>query len=78
MDGLRKPPTSERGDVVIFGPGATPLMDSLQAATLLGVHPRILQRMVMRGESSAVRVGKLYRFVPSALQEWVLQHNIAS
>ena len=78
MEGQRKPPASERGDIAIFGPGAAPLMDSHQAATFLGVHPRTLQRMVTRGEISAVRVGKLYRFVPSALQEWVMQHNIAS
>jgi excisionase family DNA binding protein len=34
--------------------------------------------MVLRGEIAAVRVGKLWRFVPSAIQEWVAQHSIAS
>lgn len=78
LDGLRKPPVSETARSVIFGPGAAPLVDTQQAAQYLGVHPRTLQRMVTRGEIAAVRVGKLYRFVPSALQDWVLQHNIAS
>ena len=78
MDELRKPPASERFGTPIFGPGAAPLLDCHQAAEYLGVHPRTLQRMVLRGEISAVRVGKLYRFVPSALQEWVLRHNLAS
>ena len=78
MDQLRKTPVSERGSVPIFGRGAVPLLDCHQAAEYLGVHPRTLQRMVLRGEISAVRVGKLYRFVPSAIEEWVVQHNIAS
>jgi excisionase family DNA binding protein len=75
MTELRKPPASEKP---IFGPGADPLMDCNKAAAFLGVHPRTLQRMVMRGEIRAVRVGKLYRFVPSAIQEWVSDHSLAS
>ncbi|MCU1223544.1 MAG: binding domain protein excisionase family [Edaphobacter sp.] len=75
MTELRKPAASEKP---IFGPGADPLMDCNKAAAFLGVHPRTLQRMVMRGEIRAVRVGKLYRFVPSAIQEWVSEHSLAS
>jgi excisionase family DNA binding protein len=75
MTELRKPPVSEKP---VFGPGADPLMDCHAAAAYLGVHPRTLQRMVLRGEIQAVRVGKLYRFVPSAIQHWVLQQNLAS
>jgi excisionase family DNA binding protein len=78
MTELRKPPVSERGPVSIFGPGAAPLMDSSQAAQFLGVHPRTLQRMVLRGQIAGVRVGKLWRFVPSAIQDWIAEHNIAS
>jgi hypothetical protein len=57
MTELRKPPVSEKGMVPIFGLGAVPLMDSNQAAQFLGVHPRILQRMVLRGQIAGVRVG---------------------
>jgi excisionase family DNA binding protein len=78
MTELRKPPVSEKGTVQIFGPGAVPLMDSNQAAQFLGVHPRTLQRMVLRGQIAGVRVGKLWRFVPSAIQDWIAEHNIAS
>lgn len=78
MTELRKPPVSEKGTVQIFGPGAAPLMDSNQAAQFLGVHPRTLQRMVLRGQIAGVRVGKLWRFVPSAIQDWIAEHNIAS
>jgi excisionase family DNA binding protein len=78
MPETRKPPVSERGTVPTFGSGATPLMDSNQAAQFLGVHPRTLQRMVLRGQIAGVRVGKLWRFVPSAIQDWIEDHNIAS
>ncbi len=78
MTETRKPPVSENGNVPAFGPGAAPLLNSNQAAQFLGVHPRTLQRMVLRGEIAAVKVGKLWRFVPSAVQDWVAQHSIAS
>ena len=67
MTELRKLPVSERGTVSIFGPGAAPLMDSNQAAQFLGVHPRTLQRMVLRGQITGVRVGKLWRFAGCCL-----------
>jgi excisionase family DNA binding protein len=78
MSELRRPIASEHAVANIFGPGAAPLLDSHEAAQFLGVHPRTLQRMVLRGEISGVRVGKLWRFVPSALTEWIQQHSIAS
>ena len=78
MSELRKPVASELVVSNIFGPGAAPLLDSHEAARFLGVHPRTLQRMVLRGEISGVRVGKLWRFVPSALTDWVQSRSIAS
>jgi len=75
---LRKPPVSEMGAVPSCGPVGAPLIDSNQAAEFLGVHPRTLQRMVLRGQIAGVRVGKLWRFVPSAIQDWIAEHNIAS
>jgi excisionase family DNA binding protein len=48
-----------------------PLLDSHQAAAILKVHPRTLQRLVHRGEIAAVHVGKLWRFRASALSEWI-------
>lgn len=75
---IQAAPVSEKDIGPIFGPGASPLMDSNQAAQFLGVHPRTLQRMVLRGQIAGVRVGKLWRFVPSAIQDWITEHNIAS
>jgi excisionase family DNA binding protein len=48
-----------------------PLLDSYQAAAILKVHPRTLQRLVHRGEIAAVHVGKLWRFRASALTAWI-------
>jgi excisionase family DNA binding protein len=50
-----------------------PLLDSHQAAALLKVHPRTLQRLVHRGKIHAIQVGKLWRFKASALDAWMNQ-----
>ena len=68
MPESRKPVVSERATGAVFGPSAQPLLNSNQAAQFLGVHPRTLQRMVRRGEINGVRVGKLWRFVPSSIR----------
>jgi len=47
------------------------LLDSQEAATVLGVHPRTLQRMAQRGEIAGVQVGKLWRFRGSSLAAWI-------
>lgn len=46
----KKPPAAERLLPILGRPGVEPLLDSHAAAALLGVHPRTLQRMVLRGE----------------------------
>jgi len=52
-------------------------MGRAQAAAILKVHPRTLQRLVHRGEIAAVHVGKLWRFRASALTAWI-DRDIAS
>jgi len=54
-----------------------PLLDSQQAAAILKIHPRTLQRLVHRGEIHAVHVGKLWRFRASALAAWI-DRSVAS
>ncbi|MEI9980297.1 MAG: helix-turn-helix domain-containing protein [Edaphobacter sp.] len=60
----KKPPVSERG---------TPerLIDSIEAAAIIGIHPRTLKKMARKGVIRAVHVGKLWRFRPSAIDEWI-------
>jgi excisionase family DNA binding protein len=67
----KKPPTSGRLLPILGRAGVEPLLDSHDAAALLGVHPRTLQRMVLRGEIAGVHVGKLWRFRPSAIDKWI-------
>jgi excisionase family DNA binding protein len=67
----RKPPTSEHSLSVPSRHGIEPLLDSNRVAAMLGVHPRTLQRMVLRGEIVGVQVGKLWRFRASAIDEWI-------
>ena len=56
---------------VIAGKEVELLLDSHEAAAVLGVHPRTLQRMAQRGLIAGVQVGKLWRFRPSSLATWI-------
>jgi excisionase family DNA binding protein len=53
------------------------LLDSDEAAALLRIHPKTLQKMARNGEISGVQVGRLWRFRASVLNEW-LEHKMAS
>lgn len=48
-----------------------PLLDSEEAAALLKIHPKTLQKLARSGEVAAIQIGKLWRFRASALDEWV-------
>jgi excisionase family DNA binding protein len=48
-----------------------PLLDSKEAAALLKIHPKTLQKMARNGKISAIHIGKLWRFRASALNEWL-------
>jgi len=67
----KKPPASEHVIPILGRVSVEPLLDSHAAAALLGVHPRTLQRMVLRGEIAGVHVGKLWRFKASAIDQWI-------
>ena len=73
----RKPVVRALSTRLIAGKEVEVLLDSHEAAAVLGVHPRTLQRMVHRGQISGVQVGKLWRFSPSAIFDWI-DHRMAS
>jgi len=50
------------------------LLDDAEAAGLLGVHPKTLQRLARSGEVPAVRIGRYWRYRASALNQWVGLH----
>lgn len=47
------------------------LLDSEEAAGLLKIHPKTLQRMARQGEITAIHIGKLWRFRASVLNQWL-------
>ena len=53
------------------------LLDSDEAAALLKIHPKTLQKMARSGEITGVQIGKLWRFRASVLDDW-LAHKMAS
>lgn len=53
------------------------LLDSDEAAALLKIHPKTLQKMARNGDIAGVQVGRLWRFRASVLNEW-LEHKMAS
>jgi excisionase family DNA binding protein len=48
-----------------------PLLDSEEAAALVKIHPKTLQRMARHGEITGIRIGKLWRFRASSLNRWL-------
>jgi excisionase family DNA binding protein len=79
---MRYPHTNQDGDhthttiqpqppPVTIGDGFEPLLDSEEAAALLKIHPKTLQKLARQGVVAAIQIGKLWRFRASALDEWV-------
>jgi len=50
-----------------------PLLDSAEAASLLRIHPKTLQRMARNGEIAGAQIGRLWRFRASVLNSWLTQ-----
>jgi excisionase family DNA binding protein len=48
-----------------------PLLDSEEAAALLKIHPKTLQKLAREGKVCAIQIGKLWRFRASALNRWL-------
>jgi len=51
--------------------GFEPLLDTHQAAALLGIHPKTLQKMARAGTVPGHRIGDLWSFRVSELDSWV-------
>jgi len=62
----RRPPTS-----VVRAQAFEPLLDSEEAAALLKIHPKTLQRMARNGEITGIQIGRVWRFRASALNRWL-------
>jgi excisionase family DNA binding protein len=78
---------SEDGSKPVEGPSSSfpqrtlpfePLLDDVQVAALLKVHPKTVQKMARNGELPAIRVGRYWRFLASALNSWIQQSMVKS
>ena len=58
-------------------PNPTRLLTLNEAATLLAVSPKTLQRLVARGDLAVIRVGSSLRFSTSDLEAFVARHRSA-
>jgi excisionase family DNA binding protein len=48
-----------------------PLLDSREAAALLKIHPKTLQRMARNRIIAGIQIGRLWRFRASVLDSWL-------
>jgi len=60
----KRPPASE-----VFVP--EPLLDTDQAAAIMHIHPKTLQKLARRGVIRAIQIGIVWRFRASTLEEWI-------
>jgi len=49
------------------------LLDSDEAAALLKIHPKTLQKMARNGKITGIQIGKLWRFRASVLNSWLVR-----
>jgi excisionase family DNA binding protein len=58
-------------DAVEFDSSFEPLLGSDEAAQLLKIHPKTLQRMARQRQIPGIQIGKLWRFRGSQLNPWI-------
>ena len=51
--------------------GIEPLIDAAQAARILNLHPVTVREMASRGAIPGLKIGKVWRFRASSLDEWI-------
>jgi excisionase family DNA binding protein len=51
--------------------GVEVLLTSREAAKILKIHPKVLERMAKRGEVPALKVGKFWRYHAATLDAWI-------
>ncbi len=54
-----------------------PLLDSDEAAALLKIHPKTLQRMARERTIDGIQIGRLWRFRASSIDEFLRRKRVA-
>jgi excisionase family DNA binding protein len=62
---------ADAGSLIQWPPIFERVLDSEEAAALLHIHPKTLQRLARNGEIPGFRIGKLWGFRASALNQWL-------
>jgi excisionase family DNA binding protein len=70
-------PSKPAASVEVFERTFERLLDTDEAAALLKIHPKTLQKMARNGVITGVQIGKLWRFRASVLNAW-LANKMAS
>jgi len=52
-------------------PAVEPLMDAIEAARLLHIHPVTLCEFARQKRIPAIKIGRVWRFRPSTLERWL-------
>lgn len=71
LPGAKLHPDAGAGSVIHARSTFEPVLDSEEAAALLHIHPKTLQRLARNGEIPGFRIGKLWGFRASALNQWL-------
>jgi excisionase family DNA binding protein len=64
-------PRTQNRSAIEFDALFEPLLDSDEAAQLLKIHPKTLQRMARQRQIPGIQIGKLWRFRRSELNAWI-------
>jgi excisionase family DNA binding protein len=67
---MRQIPEARRDQQMRAEASLERLLNTEEAAMVLRIHPKTLQRMARKGEIPAMQVGKLWRFSTAALLLW--------
>ena len=64
-------PQPERGSEESKRGSFEPLLDLVETASILGVHPKTLEKMARTQKIPALKVGKRWKFRHSSLDGWL-------
>lgn len=74
-DGAAEPPDARlrahSNFQIQLQPEFEPILDSEEAAALLKIHPKTLQKLARKGRIPGFRIRKLWGFRASALNRWL-------
>jgi excisionase family DNA binding protein len=52
-----------------------PLLTNQQAAEILQIHPKTLQKLARAGEVPSIRIGRYWRYRASSIEQWITENE---